>query len=416
MCRTQHVRHVHAQCGTSSCTHGYAAVSSKVVSQHTLLPLSSSVRPLLVVYLHLFNMYTYGTQVSSSSVSGGSSGPRDVLWEHALASLPEPLLRALRDADLGNATTLQNYPRMEGHVLEEMLDWGGAGAGGTASSDAASSSNSCTTYGHEVQAQVLEWGGVNEGGDPKTDQALKRERGAATQKPTMHPLLVSLRTLKVWPIPVLPIGRGGSQPKLRWTFCLSCEFELRKEAFRLCKEQAMGVQAALWTALRNPEHRMKHWLQLVAIPNAPSSSSGSDIQALKKWISDLEKARSRSPRRNSQTQSALHGPAQLALPAPSGPARGSKGGKGGKNQRKRSKCTGKVGRAPKTFEYLMKLPVEFRQNFHERFHKKEICFNSEELVLPWELQVGAHLCRLRRTEASRRVPVSLWQGSLNRYS
>ena len=72
-----------------------------------------------------------------------------------------------------------------------------------------------------------------------------------------------------------------------WTFCLSYEFELRKEALRLCKEQAMGVQAALWTALRNPEHSMKHWLQLVAIPNAPSSSSGSDIQASKKRISDL---------------------------------------------------------------------------------------------------------------------------------
>ena len=65
-----------------------------------------------------------------------------------------------------------------------------------------------------------------------------------------------------------------------WSFCLSYEFELRKEAIRLCKEQAMGVQAALWTALRNPKHRMKHWLQLVAIPNAPSSSSGSEIQAL----------------------------------------------------------------------------------------------------------------------------------------
>ena len=74
-----------------------------------------------------------------------------------------------------------------------------------------------------------------------------------------------------------------------WSFCLSYEFELRKEAIRLCKEQVMGVHAALWTALRNPEHRMKHWLQLVAIPNAPSSSSSSDIQALKKRISDLEK-------------------------------------------------------------------------------------------------------------------------------
>ena len=171
---------------------------------------------------------------------------------------------------------------------------------------------------------------------------------------------------------------------------MSYEFELRKEAFRLCKEQAMGVQAALWTALRNPEHRMKHWLQLVAIPNAPSSSSSSDIQALKKRISDLEKARSRSPRKNSQMQPALPGPAQLALPAPSGSSKGSKGGKGGKNQRKRSKGTGSS--APRTFEYLMKLPVAFRENFHERFHKKEICFNFQKKTCTHENCKWAHIC------------------------
>ena len=75
----------------------------------------------------------------------------------------------------------------------------------------------------------------------------------------------------------------------------------------------MGVQAALWTALRNPEHRMKHWLQLVAIPNAPSSSSGPEIQALKKRISDLEKARSRPPRKNTQMKAATTGSGQLAV-------------------------------------------------------------------------------------------------------
>ena len=50
-----------------------------------------------------------------------------------------------------------------------------------------------------------------------------------------------------------------------WTYCLSYELELRKEAIRLCKEQSFGIQSALWSALRNTEHRMKHWLQLVAI-------------------------------------------------------------------------------------------------------------------------------------------------------
>ena len=59
-----------------------------------------------------------------------------------------------------------------------------------------------------------------------------------------------------------------------WTYCLSYELELRKDAFRLCKEQQYGIQAALWATLRNTEHRMKHWLQLVAIPNTPCSSGG----------------------------------------------------------------------------------------------------------------------------------------------
>ena len=113
---------------------------------------------------------------------------------------------------------------------------------------------------------------------------------------------------------------------------------------------------------------MKHWLQLVAIPNAPSSSSNQELQSLKKRIADLEKARSRSPRRNNQKQlAAASGPQMLALPAPSAPAQGQKGGKG----RKR----GGFGRyaaesqATKNFDYLMKLPLEFRANFHEKFHK-----------------------------------------------
>ena len=106
-----------------------------------------------------------------------------------------------------------------------------------------------------------------------------------------------------------------------WPYFLSYELELRKEAIRLCKGQSFGIQSALWTALRNTEHRMKHWLQLVAIPNTFSSSSGPKLQSLKKRIADLEKARSRSPRRNAQKQAALPGgPSMLALPAPSVPA------------------------------------------------------------------------------------------------
>ena len=173
-----------------------------------------------------------------------------------------------------------------------------------------------------------------------------------------------------------------------WSYCLSYELELRKEAVRLCKEQSFGIQAALWAALRNDEHRMKHWLQLVAIPNAPSSSSNQELQSLKKRISDLEKARSRSPRRNTQKQLALPGgPQMIALPAPSAPAQGQKGGRRGSQKkgsagrfsnRKSGSISTQSPSGTKNFDFIMKFPLEFRAHFHEKFHKKVICYNFQK--------------------------------------
>ena len=183
-----------------------------------------------------------------------------------------------------------------------------------------------------------------------------------------------------------------------WSFFrLSYEFELRKEASRLCKEQSFGIQAVLWSTLRNHEHRMKHWLHLVAIPNAPSSSSSQEIQALRKRISDLEKARSRSPRRNAQRQNAmvlLSSPSRL-LPHP---LRDPKEGKDATFDAE-TKTMAKLVRlrlsspmVPKKFEQIMKLPVEFRNNFHERFHKKEICFAFKKKTCRRTPCKWAHIC------------------------
>ena len=149
------------------------------------------------------------------------------------------------------------------------------------------------------------------------------------------------------------------------SYCLSYEFEFRKDAFRLCKEQQFGIQTALWATLRNTEHRMKHCLQVIAIPNTPSSSGGPELQSLKKRIADLEKASSRPPRRNAQKQASLGaGPSMLALPAP---APRPQGAKSRRTFRKGKKGQGKVSSDPagtKNFEYLMKLPVDFWRNFH----------------------------------------------------
>ena len=40
----------------------------------------------------------------------------------------------------------------------------------------------------------------------------------------------------------------------------------------------------------------------------------------------------------------------------------------------------------------MKLPVEFREHFHERFHKKEICFNFQKKTCTHENCKWAHIC------------------------
>ena len=178
------------------------------MSQHTLLPLSSSVRPLLVVFLFLFNMSKNGTQVSSSSVSGGS-GPRDVLWERAIASLPEPLLRALLDADLGDALTLQNYPRMEGHLLEEMLGGSLVGAVGTASSDASSSTQ--PTIMSTGTCTMVADGDVGEGGDPRTVHSLPvEETQMAATFPPYRPGGLATQTAKSESVPVSPALRTVS--------------------------------------------------------------------------------------------------------------------------------------------------------------------------------------------------------------
>ena len=158
----------------------------------------------------------------------------------------------------------------------------------------------------------------------------------------------------------------------------SYELELRKEAIRLCKEQSYGIQERhCGRRFGTRSTGMKHWLQLLAIPNAPSSSSNQELQSLRKRISDLEKARSRSPRRNLRALPAPSAP--LALPAPPAPATRTEGELSVDIQREELVQAVLLARVKlsqfrllRDFDFIMKIPVEFRANFHEKFHKKEI--------------------------------------------
>ena len=85
-----------------------------------------------------------------------------------------------------------------------------------------------------------------------------------------------------------------------WAHCMEYEFQLRREAMKLCREQGYSIQAALWAAYRNQEHRMKHWITLLSIANTrcdtTSGKASREVEQLKKQVAQLQKARSRSPR------------------------------------------------------------------------------------------------------------------------
>ena len=178
-------------------------------------------------------------------------------------------------------------------------------------------------------------------------------------------------------------------------------WRFREEATMLCKEgviryyrQLSGRRSRILSIV------WKHWLQLVAITNAPSSSSSRELQTLKKRISDLEKARSRSPRRNAQKQKAISsGPTMLSLPAPSAPAPSSKGGKGKSNRRK-AKGAGKSAASSSAvrqqefqFNYIMNifLPL-FDRISTSAFTKGKICFSFRKNSCTIDNCKFAHVC------------------------
>ena len=54
------------------------------------------------------------------------------------------------------------------------------------------------------------------------------------------------------------IDGSGEMVAPDWNHCLEYEFQLRKEACRLIREQGLPIQRALWAAYQDPQHRMKN--------------------------------------------------------------------------------------------------------------------------------------------------------------
>ena len=131
----------------------------------------------------------------------------------------------------------------------------------------------------------------------------------------------------------------------QWAHCMEYEFQLRRDAMKLCREQGYGIQAALWATYQNQEHRMKHWVTLLSVANNRSESSCvKEMEQMRKQMAhmaQLLKTRSRSPRKISNqgkgSKPALaltNTPSASSSKGKSGHGKGDKGKKGGKGKGK----------------------------------------------------------------------------------
>ena len=81
-----------------------------------------------------------------------------------------------------------------------------------------------------------------------------------------------------------------------WTHCQEHEFQIRKEALRLTREEGEPVGKALWAAYRDRHHRIEHWLTLLTIANSGGSStttkaSSSSSPSVEKKFAELEQCK-----------------------------------------------------------------------------------------------------------------------------
>ena len=93
----------------------------------------------------------------------------------------------------------------------------------------------------------------------------------------------------------------------KWDHCLEYEYQVRRQATKLCVRKGYSFQSAWWTVCRVVEHRMEHWVQLLTIANSnsdlahtPSASTAvhnTEVAQLRREVDHLRQpVRSRSPR------------------------------------------------------------------------------------------------------------------------
>ena len=196
-----------------------------------------------------------------------------------------------------------------------------------------------------------------------------------------------------------------------WEHCMSYEFELRREAYKQCRETTIGISAAWWNAYRSQQHRMMHWLHLVSLANSSSSSSGSSskMARMQREITDLRNEvrqnRSRTPPfhpQEQQRQSTTSPPRQPTASPPSTTGSQMKGQRQRKTQKRKQSWWKVEGwslvvragcQSPRTPEFLHAEECEPR------------CVLPEPSLQRLQLSLGAPPHWLWRLQAVRRVPL-----------
>ena len=198
-----------------------------------------------------------------------------------------------------------------------------------------------------------------------------------------------------------------------WTHCLEYEYQLRKEALRLCLEEGFSIQGARWSACADLQHRMKHLIQVLAIANCRSSSSNADQQkvaTLDRKVAELERKNRFGP----PPQRAIKGTGKMNKSAPfaiqhvspaekgGGKSKAIKGkgnkGKANKGKGTKGKGTGKteyVIGTGSSFDDLMASPGALQRLHRRNQNPPGFCCNLRQLP---------EVSRLRRMQHSPRCP------------
>ena len=70
----------------------------------------------------------------------------------------------------------------------------------------------------------------------------------------------------------------------KWDHCLEYEYQVRRQAIKLCVRKGYSFQSAWWTVYRDVEHMMEHWV-LLTIANWPTLLRRKQHSTTQKWHS-----------------------------------------------------------------------------------------------------------------------------------